>query len=254
MLLALAVMMIPAVAHAVRVIEKENPKMTVYLPDKNKATGRAVIVLPGGAYAMHAIGHEGKDLAPFFNARGIATIVVEYTLPEGDRNKPMNDVKNAIRTVRENAKAWNIDPDQVGIMGSSAGGHLASTIATHTSGVEKPDFQILFYPVISMQPGLTHDQTCANFLGKNPSQQLLDEYSNDKQVKKDTPRALILMSEDDNAVPIENGTQYYEALHKAGVPVSYHIYPSGGHGWGLLPTFKYHNEMLNEISSWLKSF
>lgn len=253
-LMALTLMLLPVTAAARKTITYNNPKMTVFLPDKEKATGRAIVMLPGGSYHHHAVENEGTAFAPFLNDMGIAAIVVEYTFPKGNRELPMNDVKRAIRMVRNNAKEWNIDPAQVGIMGFSAGGHLASTIATHTSGVEKPDFQILFYPVISMQPDVTHRQSCANFLGENPSQELRDEFSNDMQVTKDTPRTLILSCEDDDIVPIENTTRYYKACHKAGIPVSMHIWPAGGHGWGMNPKFAYHTDMLNELGQWLGSF
>ncbi len=139
-------------------------------------------------------------------------------------------------------------------MGSSAGGHLASTIATHSTGKALPNFQILFYPVISMEQPLTHQMTHDNFLGPTPSKELEAKYSNHKQVTKNTPRAFIATSDDDEGVPSANSAEYYLALNKAGVPATLHVYPSGRHGWGILESFVYKNEMLSDLSSWLRSF
>lgn len=237
-----------------RVVEVESPKMRVFLPDADKATGRAVVALPGGAYAMLATGHEGYDWAGFFNDRGIAFAVVEYRLPHGDRSLSIGDAEAAMRIVRDSAEVWHINPGDVGIMGSSAGGHLASTVATHAEGNARPDFQILFYPVITMDKSYTHMGSHDNLLGKDASESLENEFSNEKQVSSTTPRAFIVFSDDDNVVPPMNGVNYYSALHRAGVPATFHIYPSGGHGWGCLPRFKYHDEMVADLSAWLKSF
>lgn len=239
-----------------KVIDIEKPLIKVFLPVDDLNTGRAVVALPGGSYLGHAYMHEGYDWAPFFNKQGIALIVCRYQVPGGDRTLPINDAEAAIKMVRDSAKVWNIDPEQVGIMGSSAGGHLASTIATHTKkgSPEAPNFQILFYPVISMQPGLTHQMTHDNFLGANPSKELEAQYSNELQCTPDTPRAFITTSDDDEGVTAANSALYYLALNKAGVPASLYIYPSGRHGWGNLQSFKYNTEMMNELSAWLRSF
>ena len=158
--------------------------------------------------------------------------------------------------VRDSAEVWHIDPAQVGIMGSSAGGHLASTIATHSTAPDvRPDFQILFYPVISMDPKKGHQLTHENFLGKNASKELIDLYSNEKQVTPNTPRAIILTSDDDSGVnSANNAAQYYIALKAAGVPASLHVYPTGEHGWGSLQSFQHHAQMLNDLSDWLRTF
>ena len=239
-----------------KVLDIQQPNMKVFLPADDLNTGRAVVALPGGSYLGHAYMHEGYDWAPFFNKQGIALIVCLYNLPAGDRTLPMNDAKAALKLVRDSAKVWNINPEDVGIMGSSAGGHLASTIATHTTKgtPEAPNFQILFYPVISMQAGLTHEMTHDNFLGKNPGKELEAEFSNELQCTPDTPRAFIATSDDDEGVPAANSALYYLALNKAGVPASLYIYPSGRHGWGNLQSFKYNTEMMNELSAWLRSF
>lgn len=235
-----------------RTIEIQQPSMKVFLPAN--PTGRAIVVCPGGSYLGHAINHEGYDWVEFFNEKGIAVAVLAYRLPEGDRTKPITDAEKAIETMRDSSAVWHINPENVGIMGSSAGGHLASTIATHSTGKAKPNFQILFYPVISMKQPLTHQMSHDNFLGPNPSSTLEEEYTNYLQVKNDTPRAFIAFSDDDSGVPPANGAKYYIALHEAGVPATLHIYETGEHGWGFNSTFTYHNEMLADLTAWLRGF
>lgn len=230
------------------------PSIRVFLPPKDVTTGRAVIACPGGAYLGLAYGHEGYEWAPYFNRQGIALIVLKYRMPRGNREVPFSDAEEAIKLVKENASEWNINPDNVGIMGSSAGGHLASTIATHIKGSLKPAFQILFYPVITMDKTFTHMGSHDNLLGKDASPQLEELYSNEKQVTGDTPRAFIVFSDDDDGVPSINGVYYYLALKENKVPASLHIYPSGGHGWGCKTDFKYNKEMLSELTAWLSSF
>lgn len=241
-------------AQTAQVLEFENPTIKVFLPEKEKATGRAVVVLPGGGYTHLATEHEGYDWAPFFNERGIAIAVVSYRMPNGDSTIPNTDAENAIKMMRENAEEWNINPYDVGIMGSSAGGHLASTVATHAPADARPDFQILFYPVITMDPSYTHMGSHDNLLGKDPGKEKEDLFSNEKQVTTETPRAVILLSDDDKAVPSPNGVNYYLALNKCGVPASLYVYPSGGHGWGHRENFKYHPQMMSDLDAWLKSF
>ena len=244
----------PAWGQTARVINLENPTMRVFLPSKANATGRAVVACPGGGYSILATTHEGYDWAAFFNDRGIAYAVVCYRMPKGDRSLPVSDAEAAIRTMRDSAAVWNINPADVGIMGSSAGGHLASTIATHAPKAVRPDFQILFYPVITLDISYTHKGTRRGFLGENPTEALVEQFSNEKQVNADTPRAVIFYSDDDKTVPPMNGVNYYAALHAAKVPASLFIYPSGGHGWGYRPKFRYHREMLADLDAWLGSF
>lgn len=235
-------------------IDFETPAMQVFLPDSDKTTGRVVIVCPGGSYLGHAYQHEGTQWSDMFNDLGITAVVLRYSLPAGDRTRPMGDVYKAMDIIRQNADAWKINPEDIGIMGSSAGGHLASTIATHSAPEYTPTFQILFYPVISMERPLTHEDSHNNFLGNNPGADLEAEFTNYKQVKPNTPRAIIFFSSDDTVVPVMNGVEYYKALNKAGVPASLHIYPTGGHGWGYNASFPYHDEVVKELSTWLKSF
>lgn len=232
----------------------EQPSLRVFLPAPELATGRAVLVLPGGGYTFLAVDHEGYDWAPYFNKQGIAVIVLKYRMPHGDRTLPIADAEAAMKLLRDSAIVWKLNPNDIGIMGSSAGGHLASTIATHAVKELRPNFQILFYPVITMDKSFTHLGSHDNLLGKEASEALENEYSNEKQVTKDTPRAFIVYSDDDKVVHPANGVNYYLALHKNGVPAVLHIYPTGGHGWGIHENFLYKSEMQAELTSWLQSF
>lgn len=232
----------------------EQPSLRVFLPASELATGRAVVACPGGGYSGLAVNHEGYDWAPYFNKQGIALIVLKYRMPKGDRTLPISDAEAAMKMVRDSADVWNLNPNDIGIMGSSAGGHLASTIATHAPEALRPNFQILFYPVITMDKSFTHMGSHDNLLGKDASADLEKEFSNEKQVTKETPRAFIVYSDDDKVVPPANGVNYYLALNKKGVPSVLHIYPTGGHGWGIREDFLYKSEMQNELTSWLRSF
>ena len=242
--------------------ENDKAELTVYLPDTKKATGRAVVCLPGGGYTHLAMDHEGHQWATFFNNQGIALIVLKYRMPHGNPQVPVSDAEQAMRLVRMNAAEWHIDRNNVGIMGFSAGGHLASTIATHSKGEASPDFQILFYPVITMDPGFTHKGSHDNLLGtvaeskkeQKEMRRLEFEYSNELQVNRTTPRAFIALSDDDKAVPAANGFNYYQQLYKHDVSASLHIYPTGGHGWGYRESFAFHYQMLFELKAWLQSF
>ena len=232
----------------------EQPSLRVFLPAPELATGRAVVACPGGGYSGLAVNHEGYDWAPYFNKQGIALIVLKYRMPKGDRTLPISDAEAAMKMVRDSADVWNLNPNDIGIMGSSAGGHLASTIATHAPEALRPNFQILVYPVITMDKSFTHMGSHDNLLGKDASADLEKEFSNEKQVTKETPRAFIVYSDDDKVVPPANGVNYYLALNKKGVPSVLHIYPTGGHGWGIREDFLYKSEMQNELTSWLRSF
>ena len=229
------------------------PSIRVFLPDANKATGRAVVCCPGGGYSHLATDHEGYDWASFFNDRGIALIVLKYRMPHANTDMPISDAKEALRVVRENAEKWNINPKKVGIMGSSAGGHLATTVATHSDTLTAPAFQILFYPVVTFDYKYTHKGSRHGLIGEQAPQELVDLYSNEKQVTANTPPAIMLLSDDDRVVPSQNSVNYYLALKRHGIKAAMHIYPSGGHGWGCRENFKYHNEMLADLSAWLET-
>lgn len=212
---------------------------------------KTILILPGGGYQHHAMEHEGYDWVPFFNNQGINVAVLKYKLPNGNPEIPFEDVKNTFKALKEKAEELNVDPDKIGIMGFSAGGHLASTYATHVENDHKPAFQILFYPVISFQPELVHKGSRDNLLGENIDEETLMEYSNESQVTKDTPPAILFHSDDDGFVPRQNSIFYYLNLNKEGVPASLHIYPVGGHGWGFRETFPFHEVMLKELETWL---
>ena len=226
--------------------------MQVFLPQN--PNGRTIVDCPGGGYTHLSMQNEGTDWADFFNRQGITFCVLAYRMPNGDRSLPVSDAQNAIRTVRDSAQAWHVSPYDVGIMGFSAGGHLASTVSTHSEADVRPDFQILFYPVISMDEHLTHKGSVVGFLGaQRGDRHLVEQYSNQTQVRThQTPPAFLVMAGDDKAVPpLTNGLPYYQALRRAGIPASLHIYPDGGHGFGFRTTFAYHQELLGELTAWL---
>lgn len=234
-----------------RVANVITPSITVYKADK--PNGMAIIMCPGGGYARLAMNHEGHDMAPWLNAQGITYIVLKYRMPNGHYEVPLSDAEQAIRLVRQHAKEWNIRPDRIGIMGASAGGHLAASLATlYSSNETRPDFQVLFYPVISMVPGVTHGDSRQNLLGNNPSQELEDKYTLEKQVNAHTPQAFIMLSADDGAVPPANGIHYFEALLQHQVPATLHVYPTGGHGWGFRDAFTYKRQWTGELEKWLR--
>jgi acetyl esterase/lipase len=221
--------------------------LTIY-PAK-KPNGQAIIACPGGGYAGVATTHEGHDMATWFNTQGITYAVLHYRMPYGKHEIPLSDAHQAIRYMRKNAEQFGFN--QLGIMGSSAGGHLASTAATHFDAETRPDFQILFYPVVTMTE-YTHQGSKDNLLGKNPSEELVKLYSNELQVTEQTPPAFIMHSSDDTVVPVQNTLNYYLSLCKHGVPASVHFYPIGGHGWGYNESFPYKAQWKDEMEKWLR--
>ena len=220
-------------------------------------SGRAIVSVPGGGYSVLSNNHEGYMASDWMNSQGIAFFVVNYRLPEGDRSKPMGDVMKGIRIVRDSAKVWGINPHDVGIMGFSAGGHLASVISTHADFDVRPDFSILFYPVISMVPELSHKWSCINFLGeeglKNPD--LVNDFSTMNAIRRHlTPPALIISASDDRLVPfVTNGLEYYKRMRLEGNDCAMYVYPTGDHGFGFGPWFPYHDQLLTDIGNWLKA-
>ena len=232
----------------------DTARVRVYLPEAKLATGRAIVICPGGGYEHLALKKEGYDWGEFFQNNGIAAIVLKYRMPHGNPNVPISDAEQAMKLVRMNAKGWHVSLNDVGIMGFSAGGHLASTIATQSTGDAKPNFQILFYPVISMMEGYGHEGSFHNFLGDNDGKKYQKRYSSDMNVTRVTPRAFIALSDDDATVPAANGVNYYMELYRNDVPASLHVYPKGGHGWGSNISFPYHVEMMLDFKAWLKSF
>jgi len=224
-----------------------------YPADADRATGQAVVICPGGGYAAVCFDHEGIQVARWLNERGITAVVLRYRMPNGHHDIPLHDARTAIALLRNHAAEWGIDPHQVGIMGFSAGGHLASTVSTHfENDSQRPDFSILIYPVITMDERYTHKVSREELIGRDAPIELVDRYSNEKQVSDRTPVTFLALSDDDGGVPPVNSTMYYEALKAHGVPAELHVYPSGGHGWGWLETFKYHDELRTSLDRWLK--
>ncbi len=246
-----------------RIGRVSKPELIAYFPEN--PNGTSVIICPGGGYRIVAISHEGYHVAEEFNKIGITAFVLKYRLPSDeimvDKSAgPLQDAQQSIKVVREGAKKWKLDPNKVGIMGFSAGGHLASTLSTHfkkplidnqDSVNLRPDFSILGYPVISMD-ALTHKGSKENLLGKNPTEEEIKEYSNQLQVDSTTPPTFLFHANDDKAVPSENSVYYMLALKKAGVPVGAHFYKGGGHGFGLKNTTT-KEEWFPAMINWLRS-
>ena len=230
------------------------PTLTVYLPEKSKRTGMAVVVCPGGGYGGLAFDHEGLMVAEWLNKEGIVAFILKYRMPNKHQEVPLSDAQQAIRYVRSHAAEYDVNTSKIGICGFSAGGHLAATASTHftTSGVSsRPDFSMLFYPVITMTE-VTHGGSRANLLGDNPSATDIFRFSNEKQVNVNTPPAILLLSDDDKAVVPKNSMLYYEALKQNDIPAALYIFPTGGHGWGFYKDFTYHKQMTELLSAWLK--
>jgi len=229
----------------VKLTKDEQPTLEAYLPIKEKATGTAVIIFPGGAYAFLAYPEEGTVIAKAFAEKGIAAFVVKYRLPNSEtmRNKslsPLMDAQQAIKTVRSKAGEWNLDAKKIGVVGYSAGGHLASTLGTHfsksyvpnTEDISlRPDFMILVYPVISMGDKLTHLGSKISLLGMEPSKEKVDLFSNELQVTKETPPTYLTHCGDDGLVDVNNSIVFYQALQKNKVDAELHLFPKGDHGF-----------------------
>ena len=240
------------------------PTLEIFLPEKENATGAAVVICPGGGYAVVVYQGEGIKTAKEFARNGVTAFVLKYRLPDDStmidkKIGPLQDAQQAIKVVRENAAKWGIDTNKVGIMGFSAGGHLASTEATHyrKAVIEnnentnlRPDFQILIYPVISMQDSLTHKGSRDGLLGEHPSKEIIDEFSNELLVDENTPPAYITQAGDDKVVDVDNSIVYWEALRHHNVSAELHIYPKGNHGFVLRqPT----EEWMKPIFKWMKN-
>jgi acetyl esterase/lipase len=254
-----------AVPGAVGTADADTPMLTYYAA-YGRVSGTAVIVLPGGGYGNLAQNHEGRQVANWFNSQGIAAFVLRYRLGPTYRHPiELNDAKRAIRLVRSRAAEFNVQPDRIGIMGFSAGGHLASTAgtmfdpgnSTATDPVDRvssrPDFLILGYPVIVSSGPYVHAGSMRNLLGEAPSQTLLDEMSTDRRVTKDTPPTFLFHTNADTAVPAENSVQFYLALRKAGVPAEMHIFEPGAHGVGLAMNDAVLEAWPPLLSTWLRA-
>lgn len=223
----------------------------VYLP--KAPNGQAIVICPGGGYGGLAMGHEGSMVAKWLNERGIAGIVLRYRLPRERVTVPLDDARTALLLVRARAAEWGIDPAKVGVMGFSAGGHLAATALTLLPAGERPDFGVLFYPVITMTDPVMHGGSRANLMGRLPDQQTKERYSPELHVAADTPPMFFALSADDRGVKPRNSTMLFDVLTAARVPVEMHVYPTGGHGWGFGNTpFKYYDEMKASLGRWLE--
>jgi acetyl esterase/lipase len=242
-----------------------NPTISVYFPKEVKANGTAVLICPGGGYVHLAYTKEGINIAHWLNSLGITGVVLKYRLPSDKIMKdktigPLQDVQEAMRIIRRNAKDWNINPNKIGVIGFSAGGHLASTLCTHynmkvydsDTTSARPDFAILGYPVISMELDTTHLGSRENLLGNNPTAQTVKEYSSELQVNKNTPETFLFQAEDDNTVPVENSIIYFLALKKYNIPAELHIYEKGEHGFGLGREEETNTDWPNSCAHWMK--
>lgn len=243
----------------------DQPKITVYLAPEATATGAAVVVCPGGGYAVVAADHEGKQVAEWLNSLGVSAFVLQYRLgPRYRHPAPLQDAQRAIRMVRARAKDWRVDPARVGILGFSAGGHLASTAATHfddgqagaTDPIEqqgsRPDFAVLGYPVISLFDPPAHSGSRRNLLGENPDPALVELLSNERQVTPRTPPTFLFHTADDPGVPVENSLLFFQALRKAGVPAELHAFAHGRHGVGLAPDDPVLSQWPKLCALWMK--
>ncbi|NCB09131.1 MAG: alpha/beta hydrolase, partial [Bacteroidia bacterium] len=229
----------------VRVRNVSEAEMYLFLPEKEKNTGAAVVICPGGGYMIEAMDHEGYEMAKWLAEKGIAGIVLKYRLPYGHHEIPSGDARQAMRLVRMNAKEWGIDPDKIGIAGSSAGGHLASTVGTRfDKGIKnsscpidqfscRPDFMLLLYPVITFSEEFGHMGSRKNLIGEGNDWKLVKEYSSELHVTPDTPPTFLILADDDSGVPPRNSVEFYLALKENKVPAEMHIFSQGGHGFGM---------------------
>jgi acetyl esterase/lipase len=244
----------------------QKPTLSIFLP--KKPDERALLICPGGGYSIVAIKHEGEYVAKKLSESGITVFVLKYRIPNvkwmvDPEIGPLQDAQQALITIRKNAGKWKIDPGKVGIIGFSAGGHLASTAATHFNKClvanpdnisVRPDFQILIYPVISFSDSIGHIGSRDNLIGKNASEEKINEYSADKNVKENTPPALFIHSAADESVSYKNSLVYYEALIKKNVPADIHIFSKGGHGFGTIKTNYPIDAWMDIVRDWIKSF
>lgn len=241
-------------------------ELLVYHPAKDKNNGLAVLICPGGAYSFLSMKNEGELFAKWLTARGITAVILKYRMPNQHDRIPFTDASRAIRWMRSRAEELEINPGKIGIAGFSAGGHLASTVATHfdtgkenaTDRLERfssrPDFALLFYPVISMTDALTHMGSRNELIGKKPSVALINKYSNELHVSSKTPPVFLLHSDDDSVVPSMNSVVFYQALKKNKVPSVLYIFDKGGHGWGLQSNFDYYQQWTLLLEKWLRRF
>lgn len=239
------------------------PSMTLYPAPKKNNTGTAVVVCPGGGYSRLSMDNEGRKVAAWLNSIGVSAFVLKYRLKEYGQPAPLRDVLRALRIARAQAADFNIKPDRIGVLGFSAGGHLAScatTLYDHADGrtgakldavSARPDFSVLVYPVISMRE-IAHKGSRENLLGKNPPSKLVTQYSTDEQITKDTPPVFLVGGTDDRTVPVENSVRFYLALRKAGVPAEMHLYQKAAHGFGMKPNMGPPSSWPQRCEDWMR--
>lgn len=249
----------------VRVRNVSEAEMYVFLPSKEKNSGAAVVICPGGGYAIEAMDHEGYEVARWLAERGVAGIVLKYRLPNGHHQIPSGDARRTLRTVRLNAAQWGIDPGKIGIAGSSAGGHLASTVGTRfdtgdpnaADAVEKiscrPDFMLLLYPVVSLKEEYGHIGSRTNLIGAGNDWKLVQQYSNELHVTPDTPPTFLVLADDDKGVLPKNSIEFYSELKRNNVPAEIHIFARGGHGFGMRNNNLPVNQWPGLFMDWLKA-
>jgi len=254
----------------IRIRHVHTPDIRIFKPSRRNATGKALLIIPGGGYRALAYDAEGTEIAQWLNSKGIAAIVLKYRLPFATNNvvghlSPLMDAQRAMRLIRHHAGEWGINPDQIGVMGFSAGGHLASTLATqfdygteaHPDPVERhssrPDFSVLMYPVITSDSTYWHRGSFRALLGEGASDTLRQRYSSEKNVRSDTPPTILIHAADDASVPVQNSIGYFEALIEKGVPAEMHIYPSGGHGFSFAIGKGHLSTWTDRVTDWIFS-
>lgn len=253
-----------------RISKVQEPSIEVYLPSVRLRNGQAVVICPGGGYQFLSYDWEGIDFAKWLNSKGIVGIVLKYRLPNSGSVKeshkaPLQDLQRAMRLVRANSEKWNVEKDKVGVMGFSAGGHLAATLTTRFNEdylekeddidtlTARPDFAVLVYPVISMKNEITHAGSRRNLLGEDPAGELVARFSNELQVNEDTPPVFLVHTADDGAVPVENSLLFYKALIDKNILVEMHLYPKGGHGFAMAKGGGYLETWTDRLADWLNS-
>jgi acetyl esterase/lipase len=248
-----------------RVRNVSEAEMVVYLPKMGVNTGAAVVICPGGGYIMEAMDHEGYDMAEWLTTQGVAGIVLKYRLPYGHDQVPLEDAQRAIRIVHQKADEWGINPTKIGIAGSSAGGHLASTAGTRfdlgkpdaSDPIEKyscrPDFMLLLYPVITFSEEYGHMGSRTNLIGPGNKWELVEKYSNELHVTAQTPPTFLVLADDDTAVPTRNSIEFYMALKKNKIPAEMHIFRDGGHGFGMTKKNLPVDQWPNLFAQWMKA-
>ncbi|HJA87788.1 MAG TPA: alpha/beta hydrolase [Candidatus Parabacteroides intestinavium] len=233
--------------------DNEDATLYVYHPEKEADKMPAILICPGGGYAGLAIDNEGHNMAKWYAEKGLVAAVLKYRLPQGNHTIPLSDAEKGMEILKEHAEAWHVNAECIGVAGSSAGGHLAASLSTLAADENRPAFAVLYYPVISFENMITHGGSKENLLGKDvQNKELVKRYTLQEQVDEKTPPTILLLSDDDTVVPVENSLLYYEALHQHKIPAALYLFPNGGHGWGTQDYFLYKKEAKELIYLWLK--